>query len=127
MFRLLARLTRSGVHLLLTAPEPDHWFPTGGRVDQALQDQGRLLVRIHEAGGDLDGVYYVPRSLFHPGPQTREQALRDILTPTGHPRRGCVDQRQRAFSQGRRTPGIKRGSWARTTQARSSLKPCSPS
>ena len=84
VFRLLARLTRSGVHLLLTAPEPDHWFPTRGRVDQALQDQGRLSVRIHEAGGDLDGVYYVPRSLFTQD-HNREQALRDILTRYGTP------------------------------------------
>jgi hypothetical protein len=78
VFRLLARLTRGRVHLLLTAPEPDHWFPTRGRVDHALQDQGQLSQRINEAGGDLDGVYYVPRSLFTQD-HNREQALRDIL------------------------------------------------
>lgn len=78
VFRLLGRLTRAGIHLLLTAPEPDHWFPTRGRVDRVLQDQGRLSQRIHAAGGDLDGVYYVPRSLFTQD-HNREQALRDIL------------------------------------------------
>jgi hypothetical protein len=82
VFRLLARLTRGSMHLLLTAPEPDHWFPTRGRVDHALQDQGRLSQRIQEAGGDLDGVYYVPRSLFTQD-HNREQALRDILDRYG--------------------------------------------
>lgn len=78
LLRLLARLTRQGGHLLLTAPEPDHWLPTRGRVDGALVDQGRLSGLIHEAGGDLDGVYYVPRSLFTQD-HNREQALSDIL------------------------------------------------
>jgi hypothetical protein len=76
--RLLARLTRKGCHLLLTAPEPEQWSPTRGNVDDALVDQGRLQQEIHDAGGDLDGVYYVPRSLFTQD-RNREGALTDIL------------------------------------------------
>lgn len=78
IIRLLASLTRKGVHVLLTAPEPDHWFPTRGNVDQALADQSRLQKAIKEAGGSLDGVYYVPRSLFTQD-RNREGALQDIL------------------------------------------------
>jgi hypothetical protein len=78
VFRRLSSLNRSGFHLLLTAPEPDHWLPTRGNVDDALNSQGKLQERIHSAGGELDGVYYVPRSLFTQD-RNRTGALRDIL------------------------------------------------
>ncbi len=78
VFRLLAYLNRSGIHVLLTAPEPDHWVPTRGNLDEALDSQRRLLKKVHDAGGELEGVYYVPRSLFTQD-RNREGALRDIL------------------------------------------------
>lgn len=78
IFRLVASISRRGIHVLLTAPEPDHWIPTRGRVDKALADQGRLQQALHEAGGNLDGVYYVPKSLFTQD-RNREGALQDII------------------------------------------------
>ena len=78
MFRALARLNRLGFHLLLTAPEPDRWVPTRRNVDDALNAQRILLERSRTAGGELEGVYYVPRSLLTQD-RNREGALRDIL------------------------------------------------
>lgn len=78
VFRLLAKITRQGCQLLLTAPEPDHWLPTRGNVDGALARQGDLQKAVDSAGGNLDGVYYVPRSLLTQD-RNREGALRDIL------------------------------------------------
>lgn len=78
VFRRLANLTRAGVHLLLTAAEPDQWFPTRGNTDDVLSAQSRLLKLIQEAGGDFDGVYYVPRSMFTQD-RKRAAALTDIL------------------------------------------------
>lgn len=78
VFRRLANLTRSGHHLLLTASEPDQWFPTRGNVDSVLSTQGRLLQQLQDAGGDLDGIYYVPRSVFTQD-RKRSAALKDIL------------------------------------------------
>jgi len=78
VFRLLAGFCRKGYSLLLTAAEPDHWVPTRGNVDNALQQQSRIQQGIQQAGGDLDGVYYVPRSLLTQD-RNRLGALRDIL------------------------------------------------
>jgi hypothetical protein len=78
IFRLLAYFTRRGVNVLLTAPEPDHWVPTRGTVDAALDNQKRLQERIRAAGGEFEGVYYVPRSLLTQN-RNREGALQDIL------------------------------------------------
>lgn len=82
LFRALANLTRKGHHLLLTAPEPDKWFPTRGSVDNVLTAQSRLQAAIQECGGDLDGVYYVPRSLFTQD-RNRRGALEDIMRRFG--------------------------------------------
>ncbi|KAA9131495.1 hypothetical protein F3N42_09260 [Marinihelvus fidelis] len=82
IFRALANLTRKGCHLLLTAPEPDKWLPTRGRVDHVLTAQSRLQKGIQECGGDLDGVYYVPRSLFTQD-RNRRGALEDIMRRFG--------------------------------------------
>jgi hypothetical protein len=78
VFRKLASLNRSGFYILLTAPEPDHWVPTRGKLDDALNSQARIQRSIRDAGGELEGVYYVPRSLFTQD-RNREGALRDIL------------------------------------------------
>jgi len=78
IYRQLAGFYRRGFSLLLTASEPDHWVPTRGNVDNALQQQSRIQQGIQQAGGDLDGVYYVPRSLLTQD-RNRIGALRDIL------------------------------------------------
>ena len=78
IFRMLATLSRHGFHLLLTAPEPERWVPTRGNVDVALNSQNTLMERTRVAGGELEGVYYVPRSLLTQD-RNREGALLDIL------------------------------------------------
>jgi hypothetical protein len=78
LFRSLANISRHGYHLLLTAPEPDRWVPTRGNVDDALNSQNMLIERVQSAGGEIDGVYYVPRSLLTQD-RNREGALVDIL------------------------------------------------
>lgn len=78
LYRSLANISRHGCHLLLTAAEPDRWVPTRGTVDDALNSQNMLIERVQSAGGEIDGVYYVPRSLLTQD-RNREGALLDIL------------------------------------------------
>ncbi|MFT5140064.1 MAG: hypothetical protein ACI9CB_001724 [Rhodothermales bacterium] len=78
VFRILAGLSRKGLHILLSAPEPDRWVPTRGNVDNALNHQHILMKQTVDAGGALEGVYYVPRSLLTQD-RNREGALRDII------------------------------------------------
>ena len=78
VFRTLATLSRQGLHLLISAPEPDRWVPTRGNVDNALNQQKNLMERTNAAGGSIEGVYYVPRSLLTQD-RNREGALKDIL------------------------------------------------
>lgn len=82
VFRRLAKQTRSGSHLLLTAAEPDQWFPTRSSDDNVLGTQGRMQKHLQEAGGDFDGIYYVPRSVFTQD-RKRTAALEDILLRYG--------------------------------------------
>jgi hypothetical protein len=77
LFRVLARFTRQGYHLLATAPQPDQWSSHGG-PDEALLGPGSIRERLAVAGGVLDGVYYVQRSLLTQK-RNRVQALQDIL------------------------------------------------
>lgn len=82
LFRTLAWLTRHGFHLLATAPMPDphgsreRWLKGGG--DASLVGPDSIRSRIDDAGGTLDGVYYVPRSLFLQN-KNRLNSLRDVL------------------------------------------------
>jgi hypothetical protein len=78
LFRLLARFTRLGYHLLATAPQPEHWSSKHGGPDDALLGPESIRKRLADAGGVLDGVYYVPRSLLTQK-RNREQSLQDIL------------------------------------------------
>ena len=78
LFRVLARFTQQGYHLLATAPQPDQWSSTHGGPDDALLGPGSIRERLADAGGVLDGVYYVQRSLLTQK-RNRVQALQDIL------------------------------------------------
>jgi hypothetical protein len=97
LFRRLAKLTREGTHLLLTAAEPDQWFPTRGKEDSVLGTQGRLQSRLQEVGGDFDGIYYVPRSMFTQD-RKRTAALEDILSRyKSEPHQARLVSQSRAF------------------------------
>jgi len=76
--RVLASLTRQGWHLLATAPQPENWTGEHGSPDDALLGPSSIRKRLLDAGGVLDGVYYVRRSLLTQK-RNREDALRDIL------------------------------------------------
>jgi hypothetical protein len=78
LFRTLARLTRRGFHFLATAPQPDDWSRSHGGPDDALLGPQSIRNRLNDVGGAIDGIYYVPRSLFTQK-RNREQALRDIM------------------------------------------------
>ncbi len=78
LFRILARFTRQGYHLLATAPQPERWSSSQGTPDDALLGPGSIRERLADAGGVLDGVYYVQRSLLTQK-RNRIQALQDIL------------------------------------------------
>jgi len=77
-FRLMAALTRQGYHLLATAPQPEAWTGEHGSPDDALLGPNSIRRRLSDAGGVLDGVYYVRRSLLTQK-RNREAALNDIL------------------------------------------------
>jgi hypothetical protein len=78
LYRLLARLTRLGFQFLATAPQPDDWSRDHGGPDDALLGPESIRKRLADAGGTIDGIYYVPRSLFTQR-RNREEALRDIM------------------------------------------------
>jgi len=82
LFRTLARLTRSGFQLLATASQPDDWTRDHGGPDDALLGPDSIRKRLEDAGGVLDGIYYVPRSLFTQR-RNREAALADIMKRYG--------------------------------------------
>jgi hypothetical protein len=78
LFRVLARLTRLGFLFLATAPQADEWSSDSGGPDDALLGPDSIRRRLADAGGVIDGIYYVPRSLFTQR-RNREEALRDIM------------------------------------------------
>lgn len=79
IFRDMAALSRRGHRILLTAPEPDRWVPTRKTVDGALDTQRELTELARTEGADIEGIYYVPRSLLTQD-RNREGALTDILS-----------------------------------------------
>ena len=78
LFRLLARFTRRGFHLLASASQPDRWSASHGGPDDALLGPDSIRKRLADSGGVLDGVYYVPRSLLTQK-RNRMEALEDML------------------------------------------------
>lgn len=90
IFRQLANLNRRGVHILLTAPAPDNWVPTRGSMDSALEGQAKIKEKLQLSGGDIDGVYYIARSLLTQD-RNRVGALKDILRRYGlKPDEACL-------------------------------------
>ena len=82
LFESLADLTRHGYHLILTAPEPDVWPQLLRQPDQTLLGDDSIRRQLGDAGGVLDGVYYVRRSLLTQK-QNREEALNDMMERFG--------------------------------------------
>jgi hypothetical protein len=78
IYRLLAWFGRHGYHLLATAPQADRWLPDSKTVDNALLGPQSIRSQLNDAGGNLDGVYYVRKSLLTQR-RNREEALKDIL------------------------------------------------
>jgi len=89
VFRLLAILTRQGYHLLATAPQPEQWSGEHGSPDDALLGPDSIRKRLADAGGKLDGVYYLRRSLLTQR-RNREDALEDILRRYGVRAENCI-------------------------------------
>ncbi len=89
VFRLLAILTRQGYHLLATAPQPEQWSGEHGSPDDALLGPDSIRKRLADAGGKLDGVYYLRRSLLTQR-RNREDALEDILRRYGVRAENCT-------------------------------------
>jgi hypothetical protein len=77
LIRLLARLSRHGYHLLLTADQPSDWAERAIYRRSHGKRRG-LRQRLAEAGGVMDGIYYVPRSLITQK-RSRVEALKDML------------------------------------------------
>ena len=82
LFQLLSWLTRNGFHLMATAAMPDpnnsreRWLKGGG--DPSLFGPGSIRSKLDEAGGTLDGVYYVPRSFIAQN-RNRIRSLDDVM------------------------------------------------
>lgn len=78
LIRRLSTLTRQGIHLLATAPQPEKWTGEHGNPDEAMLGPDSIRKRLADAGGKLDGVYYVRRSLLTQR-RNRVDALNDML------------------------------------------------
>jgi len=89
VFRLLAALTRQGYHLLATAPQPKQWSAEHSSPDDVLLGPDSIRKRLADAGGKLDGVYYLRRSLLTQQ-RNREHALEDILRRYGVVAESCI-------------------------------------
>ena len=119
LFRLLARFTRSGYHLLATAGQPERWSAKHGGPDDALLGPDSIRKRLADAGGALDGVYYIPRSLLTQK-RNRVQALEDMMQ-----RYAVVPDRCFLFSSAKNYVAVANGlgiSAIRLTKKRNLLK-----
>jgi len=88
LFRVLAELTRAGYHFVATASQPDEWSKTSTLSKRGQPGPKRIRDGLAEAGGILDGVYYIPQSLLTQ--QTRrEEALTDLLRRFSTPADNC--------------------------------------
>lgn len=88
LVRTLASLTRKGFHFVATASQPDVWSKSKAVSKRSRPGPKRIRDRLAEAGGILDGVYYIPRSLLTQKTR-REEALKDLLERFGTPASEC--------------------------------------
>ncbi len=88
LVRTLANLTRAGFHFVATASQPDVWSRSSAVSKRSRPGPKRLRDRMAEAGGILDGVYYIPQSLLTQRTR-REEAIRDILNRFGVLEENC--------------------------------------
>lgn len=78
VIRTVAELTRTGFHFVATASQPDEWSRNNAVSKRSRPGPKKIRDRLADAGGILDGVYYIPQSLLTQ--QTRrEEALTDLL------------------------------------------------
>ena len=82
LVRLLARLTRQGYHLLSVASQPEDWSSKSAVSRRSQAAPRTLRERVSEAGGQIDGVYYIPRSVLTQK-KKRLDALQDIMSRFG--------------------------------------------
>lgn len=82
LVRTLASLTRKGFHFVATASQPDEWSKSKAVSKRSRPGPKRIRDRLAEAGGILDGVYYIPQSLLTQRTR-REEALKDLLERFG--------------------------------------------
>lgn len=82
LVRTLSSLTRKGFHFVTTASQPDEWSKNKAISKRSRPGPKRIRDRLAEAGGILDGVYYIPQSLLTQRTR-REEALKDLLERFG--------------------------------------------
>ena len=88
VIRLLAGLTRRGFSFVATASQPKEWSRSKAESKRSRPGPRRLRDRLAEAGGLLDGVYYIPQSLMTQ--RTRnEEALKELLDRFGTEAKDC--------------------------------------
>ena len=75
----LAGLTRRGYRLVTMASQPDEWSRSKAESKRCKPPSQRIRDRIAEAGGVLNGIYYIPQS-FLTQKTRREEALKDLLS-----------------------------------------------
>jgi hypothetical protein len=88
LVRTLASLTRKGFHFVATASQGGEWSKSKAVSKRSRPGPKRIRDRLAEAGGILDGVYYIPQSLLTQKAR-REEALKDLLKRFGTPASDC--------------------------------------
>lgn len=107
LVQTLANLTRQGYRLLATASLSNEWTKSLAVSRRSAPAPKGVRQIISEAGGTLDGVYYVPQSLLTQR-TNRETALKDILERFGaHPAECYLFSSSRKFVVAARRLDIK--------------------
>ena len=88
VIRMLAGLTQQGYQLVATANQPDEWSKNNAVSRRSKPGPKRLRDSLAEAGGVLDGVYYIPQSLLTQRTR-REEALKDLMARFGLQAASC--------------------------------------